>query len=175
MAQKSAKLLATRNTSRLKQTHLITAAIHAVFLLFAFLLRRSLRLTPYLCLSTPALALEFWLESIARPSYDAEGNLRKAGEDLDAKGLTEFFWDVIYGTWINLVAVILVGNRAWWLYLVVPVYAGYAAFTTARGVKGMLGGMSGGGAEGGEVAAQGQSKRAQKMEARGGQQKVRYR
>lgn len=102
-----------------------------------------------------------------------DGNLRKAGEDLDAKGLTEFFWDVIYWTWINLIAVILVGNTAWWLYLIVPAYAGYTAFTTARGVRGMLGGMGGGGAEG-DAAPQAQSKRQQKMEQRGGQ-KVRYR
>jgi len=127
-------------------------------------------------LSAPALALEYWLESIARPQYDAQGNLRKAGDDLDAPGLTEFFWDMIYWTWINLVVVMVMGNRAWWCYLVVPAYAGYAAFTTARGVKGMFGGLAGAGGEGDASAqAQAQSKRQAKMEARGGQQKVRYR
>ena len=127
-------------------------------------------------MSAPALGLEYWLESIARPQYDAQGSLRKAGDDLDAPGLTEFFWDVIYWTWINLIAVVIIGNRAWWFYLVVPAYAGYAAFTTARGVKGMLGGMAGAGGEGdGSAQAQAQSKRQTKMEARGGQQKVRYR
>lgn len=101
--------------------------------------------------------------------------MRRAGDDLDASGLTEFFWDIIYWTWINLVAVIVLGNRAWWLYLVVPIYAIYSAVTTARGVKGMFGGLAGGGAEGDAVAqAQAQSKRQQKMEKRGGQ-KVSYR
>lgn len=125
-------------------------------------------------LSAPALALEYWLESIARPQYDAQGNLRRPGDDLDAPGLTEFFWDVIYWTWINLIAVAIAGNRAWWCYLVVPAYAGYAAFSTARGVKSMFGGMAGAGGEG-DQSAQAQSKRQQKMEARGSQQKVRYR
>jgi len=149
--------------------------VHIVFLLLAFTLRRSLRLTPYLVLSAPALALEYWLESIARPQYDAQGNLKRAGEDLDAPGLTEFFWDIIYWTWINLITVVIFGNRAWWAYLVVPAYAGYSAFSTARGVKRMFGGgMAGGGGEG-DQSTQAQSKRAQKFEARGGQQKVRYR
>lgn len=139
-----------------------------------FTLRRSLRLKPYLLLSAPALALEYWLESIARPRYDVDGNLLKAGEDLEAKGLTEFFWDIIYWTYINLVAVIILGNRAWWLYLAVPAYAIYAATSTARGVKSMLGGMAGGGSEAEQGAPAAQSKRQQKIEARGGQ-KVRYR
>lgn len=124
-------------------------------------------------MSAPGLVLEYWLESIARPTYDEAGNLRRAGEDLDAPGLTEFFWDIIYWTWINLVAVVVLGNRAWWLYLVVPLYAVYAGVTTARGVKGMLGGLAGGGAEG-DMSAQAQSKRQQKMEKRAGQ-KISYR
>lgn len=131
-------------------------------------------MTPYLAISAPALALEYWLESIARPQYDAQGNLRKAGDDLDAPGLTEFFWDIIYWTWINLIAVVIIGNRAWWCYLIVPAYAAYAAFTTAQGVRGMFGGMAGAAGEG-DQTAQAQSKRQQKLEARGGQQKVRYR
>jgi len=147
--------------------------IHILFLLLAFILRRSLKLTPYLVLSAPALALEYWLDSIARPSYDEAGNLKRAGEDLDARGLTEFFWDIIYWTWINLTAVVIFGNRAWWLYLVVPVYAIYSAVTTASGLKGMLGGMAGAGGEGAD-SVQAQSKRQQKMEKRGGQ-KVQYR
>ena len=144
-----------------------------MFVLASFTLRSSLRFTPYLVLSAPALALEYWLETISRPRYDDGGNLKKAGEDLDAPGLTEFFWDIIYWTWINLLSAVVFGNKAWWAYLVVPVYASYAAFTTARGVRGMFGGMAGGGAEG-DAPPQSQSKRSQKMEQRGGQ-KVRYR
>lgn len=98
--------------------------------------------------------------------------MKRAGEDLDAKGLTEFFWDVIYWTWINLVLVVVLGNRAWWLYLVVPAYTVYSVVTTASGIKGMLGGMGAAGGEGGNVA-EGQSNRAKKMEKRG--QKVAYR
>lgn len=132
-------------------------------------MRRSLSLKRYALLSAPGLVIEFYLERLARPSYNPDGSLRRAGEDLDAQGLTEFMWDILYWTWINLILVIVFGNRAWWLYLIVPGYAIYAAVTTASGLKGMLGGMAGAGAEG-EV----QSKRQAKMEKRGGQ-RVAYR
>ncbi|KIV93184.1 hypothetical protein PV10_04421 [Exophiala mesophila] len=171
MAQKAAKSLAVRNTSRLKQTHLITLALHSLFLFLSFTLRRSLSLNRYVLFSLPGLFIEFYLDRLARPSYKPDGTLRRAGEDLDAKGLTEFMWDVLYWGWINLIFVMVFGNRAWWLYLVVPSYAAYSAYTTATGLRGQLNGLAGGGAEGGTEP---QSKRQQKMEKRGGQ-KVAYR
>ncbi|KIX03710.1 uncharacterized protein Z518_07263 [Rhinocladiella mackenziei CBS 650.93] len=164
MAQKAAKSLAVRNTSRLKQTHLTTLAIHGLFLLLHFTLPTSLSLKRYALLSAPGLAIEFYLERLARPSYNPDGSLRRAGDDLDAKGLTEFMWDILYWTWINLILVMVFGDRAWWLYLVVPGYAIFAAVTTASGLKGMLGGMAGAGGAPGA-----QSKRQTKMEKRGGQ------
>ena len=134
MAKNAAKSLAVRNTARLKQTHLITLAIHVTFLLFAFVIRRSLSLYRYILLSAPGLAIEAYLHILATPTYGQDGNIRSAGSDLSEKGLTEFMWDVVYWTWINLIAVMVIGNWAWWLYLVVPSYAIYAAVTTATGI-----------------------------------------
>ena len=164
--QKAAKSLAVRNTSRLKQTHLITLAIHSAFLLLRFTLRTSLSLKRYALLSAPGVVIELYLERLGRPTYNPDGSLRRAGDDLDAQGLTEFMWDVLYWTWINLTLVIIFGNLAWWLYLVVPSYAIYAAVTTASGLKSMLGGIAG---AGGEAETQAQSKRQSKLEKRGGQ------
>lgn len=139
-----------------------------------FTLRRgSLTKTPYLVLSAPALLLEYWLDSIARPAYDSAGNLTKAGEDLDAPGLTEFMWDVIYWTWINLVLVAVLGGRLWWAYLLVPGYAAYKGITTLTGVKQMLGGL-GAATDQASGADAGQSNRQKKLEKRSGQ-KVMYR
>jgi hypothetical protein len=151
---------------------LISIILHSLFILLRFfLLSRSL--IPYLLLSAPALVLEFYLDRLGRPSYTADGSLRRAGEDLEAKGLTEFMWDIVYWTWINIVLVIVFGDKAWWLYLVVPGYSVYLAATTVGGMKGMLGGM--GGAVGdGAAAPEAESKRQKKMEKRGGQ-KVAYR
>ncbi|RMZ84624.1 hypothetical protein DV737_g1193, partial [Chaetothyriales sp. CBS 132003] len=169
MAQKAAKSLAARNTARLNQTHLISLLLHSLFLVIAFTLRRaSLSLQAYALLTAPALLIEFYLDRLARPAYNADGSLRRPGDDLGAAGVTEFLWDVLYWTWITVIAAAVFGNRAWWLYLVVPGYAIYAAVTTASGLKGMLGGI-GGAASDGQV----QSKRQKKMEARGGQ-KLRY-
>jgi hypothetical protein len=171
--QKAAKGLATRNTARLRQTHLISLGIHMVFLLLKFTFRRSLSFYSYLLFSLPGVLVEVYLDILARPVYHPNGELKRAGEDLDAKGLTEFMWDVVYWTWINLVIVVLVGNRGWWLYLVVPGYAVYSVVGAARGVKSMMGGLAGGGAEGDGSSAP-QSKRQSKMDKRGGQ-KVVYR
>lgn len=81
--------------------------------------------------------------------------------------------------------VALLGDRAWWVWVGVPIYAGYLAYTTFMGVRGGMGGlMGGGGGVGGEGegmgggANGGESKRQKKMEKRagvGGGQKVMYR
>lgn len=106
---------------------------------------------------------------MGRPKYAENGTPIRAGLDLEAKGLTEYMWDVVYWTWINLALVMIFGDRAWWLYLVVPVYSLYAIVTTVGGIRGTLSGLGGAGSEG-----QAQSNRQKKMEKRGGQ-KVVYR
>lgn len=178
MIQKALKTQASRNTATLNRTHLISLAIYLFFLLVrTFLFTR--RLFPFILLTFPALAIEFWFERVARPTYSTSSSggqdLRKAGEDLDAKGLTEWMWDVVYWTWGNVVLVAVAGDWAWWLYLVVPLYSAYLAFTTYSGMKSGFGGLSaGGGGQGGGEGSAGQSKRAAKMEKRGGQ-RVQYR
>lgn len=65
------------------------------------------------------------------------------------------------------------GDRAWWLYLAVPVYSVYLAWTTFFGMKKGLASLGGaGGSE--DVSNGGSSKRQQKLEKRGGQ-RVQYR
>jgi hypothetical protein len=165
-----------RNAARLRQTHLISVSLHGLFLALSFTLRRSLSLWLYVLLCLPAILVEIYLDVLARPTYHPNGDLKRPGEDLDAKGLTEFMWDVLYWTWINLLAVIVLGNRAWWAYLVVPGYAVYSVVGAARGVKSMMGGLAGGGAGDGDgaEAMPSTSKRQSKLEKRGGQ-KVAFR
>lgn len=131
------------------------------------------KLLPYILCTAPALAIEIWFERISRPTHKDNGELKRAGEDLEAKGLTEWMWDVVYWTWGCLGVVILFGDRAWWLYAVVPAYSVYLLVTTALGMKQGLGGLMGQGGEGGGTGAgTGQSKRQAKMEKRGGQKMV---
>lgn len=143
-----------------------------MLLRFAFFNRRLL---PYLVLNTPAFVIEFWFERIGRPKYSETANgkdLRRAGEDLEAKGLTEWMWDVVYWTWGCTFLATFLGDWAWWFYAVVPIYSAYLAFTAYSGVRKGMGGMMGSQDAGNQ--AQVQSKRQTKLEKRGGQ-KVQYR
>ena len=84
-------------------------------------------------------------------------------------------WDVLYWTWGCTVIAAVVGNRAWWLYLAVPIYSAYLAFSTYSGMRQGFAGMGGGeGAAAGSGGNGGPSKRQAKMEKRGGQ-RVQYR
>ncbi|PWY93257.1 DUF788 domain protein [Aspergillus sclerotioniger CBS 115572] len=168
MAQKAAKTLAARNASLLLRTHVISAALHALFLVLHWLFNRPRSLTPYLVLACPTLLIEFYLDRLGRPSYATpDGSLRSPGEDLGAAGLTEYMWDVLYWTWGCIGAVCVFGDRAWWLWTVVPVYSVWLAYSTFTGMKNGLAGMGGGG--GGQEQVATESKRQKKMEKRGGQ------
>jgi len=177
MAQKAQKTLAARNTQILKNTHMTTLIIQLTFLLFRlFLTKRSL--LAWILLSLPALLIEFWFERIGRPTYVSEGSareLKRAGEDLEAKGLTEWMWDVVYWTWGCLGFVAVLGDWVWWGYIVVPLYSLWLAYTTFTGARQGLAGITGGNSAAGSGAdPAGQSKRQAKLEKRGGQ-KVQYR
>lgn len=95
---------------------------------------------------------------------------------MGATGLTEYMWDILYWTWGCLAAVCLFGDRAWWLWIVVPLYSVWLAYTTFMGVKSGFGGMGGGDGDGSSQAAAtgGESKRQKKLEKRGGQ-RMQYR
>ncbi|KAK2791762.1 hypothetical protein FQN51_002126 [Onygenales sp. PD_10] len=186
MAKKATKALAARNTTLLLRTHLTTTVLHTLFLTLHFLLHRPARLTPYLLLTLPTLLIEFYLDRLGRPRYvstpDNNNNnnvktLRSPGEDLDAPGLTEYLWDVLYWTWGCMGAVCVFGDRAWWLWVAVPGYSAWLAWGVVMGVRkgGLPGmpGMPGMGAGGEEGVVEAESKRQKKMEKRGG--KVRYR
>ena len=187
MLKKAKKELAARNTAKLNQTLYFTLSIHTFFWLFRFLLFRSLSrrsLLLYTLLSAPSLLIEFWFESIARPKYTSpsststseKGDLKSAGEDLEAKGLTEFLWDVLYWSWGCVAFAGAFGDRAWWLWVVIPVYAGWLGYTTFMGARSGMAGLTGGAGaqqEGGGSGS-GTSKRQAKMEKRGGQ-RVAYR
>ena len=114
------------------------------------------------------MLIESWLERIGRPTFDSNGSVQRAGEDLEQKGLTEYLWDVLYWSWGCLVLVAVLGDKLWWAYIAVPLYSVYLAWTTYTGVRGGLG-MGAANDE----AHPTESKRQKKLEKRG--QKVQYR
>ncbi|MCJ1377626.1 hypothetical protein MMC17_000721 [Xylographa soralifera] len=177
MAQKAAKQQAARNTAILKRIHLLSLASNALFLLLRFLLFRSssTRATFILwtLLSIPAFAIEFWLEKIGRPASGASGEVKDSGQDLEAKGLTEYMFDVLYWSWGTTFLASVFGDRAWWMWAAIPLYSVWLAYSTFGSVRQGIAGLLGQGAES-ETPNGATSNRQRKLEKRGGQ-KVQYR
>lgn len=93
---------------------------------------------------------------------------------MEAQGLTEWMWDVLYWTWGCIGGAAVLGEWVWWAWAIVPLYSVwcvYGMYTGARGMMGM-GGAAGQGQSGAGEAPGGQSKRQAKMEKRGGQKMV---
>lgn len=61
--------------------------------------------------------IEYYLERLGRPSYTPTGDLRSPGEDMEAKGVTEYLWDIVYVTWCVMGLVGIAGEWAWWLWV----------------------------------------------------------
>jgi hypothetical protein len=77
-------------------------------------------------------------------------------------------WDITYWTYGCVFFAAVLGDWAWWLYAIVPLYSVYLAYTTFMGVRGGYQDATG------VPQPEAQSKRQAKMEKRGGQ-KVAYR
>lgn len=118
--------------------------------------------------------IEFWLEKIGRPTVGTSGELKSSGEDLEARGLTEYLWDVLYWSWGCTGLASLLGDRVWWAWLVIPLYSLWLAYTTFGGMRQVMTGIAAqGGVDADDVNAA-SSNRQKKLEKRGGQ-KVQYR
>lgn len=125
MAQKAKKDRAKSNAAALNNLHIGSATVHILFIAFHFLLRSRSLLT-YALLSVPSFACEYVLESTGRPRYDpATGALKASGEDLNAQGLTEYMFDVIWVTWGSILCAMVFGNWGWLLWAAVPAYGLY--------------------------------------------------
>lgn len=146
MAQKAKKDRAKSNAAALNNLHIGAIVVNGLFLAWHVLFRSRSLLT-YFILSLPSFLCELALEKAGRPRFDpATGALRSSGEDLAAKGLTEYMWDVVWVTWACQVLVMLFGNWFWLLWAVVPAYGayqGYGLLGQARQMAGMQGAMGG--------------------------------
>lgn len=105
--------MARRNSQILNRTHLIALGVAVCYLVCRILFFRPsfsrASLLTYALLSGPGLAIETFFELNSRPS--------RGSQDLEAKGITESMWDVLYWTWACTILAAVVGDRAWWLYV----------------------------------------------------------
>lgn len=166
MAQKARKDLARSNKAALKNLHLGAVICNGLFLAAVFILGRSRSLWLYALISLPAWGCELALERAGRPRHDkATGVLLSPGEDLGAAGLTEYMFDVIWVTWGCLMTVALFGDKAWFLWLVIPAFGAYKGYGLLSAARGMMG-RGAGGAPGQQEAPAGNRK--QRRAAAGG-------
>ncbi|KAK9460785.1 uncharacterized protein V1516DRAFT_677645 [Lipomyces oligophaga] len=135
MARGSSKKQAQANIEALKSLHISAAAINGLYLLSHFLLRRPSSIKPYIIFSLPAWIIEYQLERIGRPKFSSSnGSLISAGEDLTQAGLTEWLFDIVYVTMIiDILAVVFGRSWVWFLYLVIPAYGSYMAYSSFIG------------------------------------------
>ncbi|EGW34824.1 uncharacterized protein SPAPADRAFT_53226 [Spathaspora passalidarum NRRL Y-27907] len=172
MAAQSSKKLAAANVKTLNQLHLISAGINLLVIIAIFFLHRPASFLPWLLLSIPSFLLQYNLEASGRPKYVKEkgyDKLVKSGQDIHQQGgLFEYFFDVIYLTWLFDILMIIFGtNKVWWGYSVIPGFACYKLYGIVSPFfknKGQQQQETTSTAE--EKSASGKSKRQQKLEAR---------
>lgn len=158
MGKKSQKSRSRRNTLTLNKLHLSSIAINSVFLLWRFLpFTKSRSITAYLILSIPAFVAEYVLERTGRPVV-VDGVVKTGGQDLDAQGLTEYLFDVVWVTWACLVAVLVVGNWGWLIWAVIPAFAAVKGYSLLGMARGMMAGAGGAAVEGQEAPVAGNRK-----------------
>ncbi len=158
MAQKAKKGVAKANITTLNNLHSGTAILNGIFILFNLVIKRR-SILAYTILSIPCLVAEYILETTGRPKFDPTTKaLRSSGEDLAAPGLTEYMFDIIWVTWLSLVAVITFGNWGWLVWSVVPVYGAYKGYGLLGMARGMMGGAQTGQMPDEQVAMQGNRK-----------------
>ena len=146
MAQKARKDRAKSNAATLNNLHIGSAVVTVVFLVLHFIFRSRSLFWWFIC-SLPSFICQGFLEYSGRPSYDpSTGALKKSGEDLAAQGLTEYMFDVVWVTWGATLLVSLFGNKAWFLWAIVPAFGFYKAFGMMGAAKQMAAGLSGAGA-----------------------------
>ena len=73
----------------------------------------------YLLSNVVAFWCWYQLASMAKATFDERGKLVSAGIDINAKGIAEYLFDVIYVTWFVHAAVSIFSRKFWMLYFVV--------------------------------------------------------
>ncbi|KAH7100624.1 DUF788-domain-containing protein [Auriculariales sp. MPI-PUGE-AT-0066] len=141
MANASAKKQAAANEKQIQVLNyggLIATLLAAVLRL---LLGRATRSGIMLSVAAalPMVFLTRFLVSAGSPKRDIRGELVSSGDDLHAGGLTEYATDVVYLTWLCLVLSALFGERAWYIYLLIPGFAVYKLWGFAAPMLGLAG------------------------------------
>ncbi|KAF8520129.1 hypothetical protein JB92DRAFT_2896295 [Gautieria morchelliformis] len=135
MANASAKRIAAQNEKAIRNLRVGMIVCMGLSITIRLFLRRYtfssiFSIMVYVTTLAPSMFLYSFLVRAGTPRRDASGMLLSPGDDLNQAGLTDWSWDIIYVTWACQVGSSLFGEWVWWLYLVIPLYAGYRAWTS---------------------------------------------
>ncbi|KAF6762561.1 hypothetical protein DFP72DRAFT_560508 [Ephemerocybe angulata] len=174
MANASAKRIANQNETTVKQLRLGMFAPMLLSLVLRFLFRRASFppskgiIALYVLTYFPAFFLSNYLIKIGTTRRDPNtGALISYGEDLHQTGVTEWCFDILYITWACQVGSGAFGDWFWWLYLVIPLYAVFKLWTSVISPMVLGRGSPADAPPAGEdAAAQGSSKRQEKLRKR---------
>ncbi|KAF8609336.1 DUF788-domain-containing protein [Ceratobasidium sp. AG-I] len=171
MANASAKKVAAQNEVAIRNLQMGMLIANALYWVLIVLFRRPvLARGPtilYVLTLIPTVVLYRHLTTIGRPRREPNtGALISPGEDLAQSGITEWCWDIIYVTWGCAVGSGILGSWVWWLYLIIPSYAGFKIYTKFIGPMFFNKGGAAPASEDAAAAPAGPSKRQQKLQQR---------
>ncbi|ORX33837.1 hypothetical protein BD324DRAFT_638821 [Kockovaella imperatae] len=145
MANASEKRRATTNEASLRSLRVGLLLVNTLSAVLRFVLCKltskplfSSKKIIFLHVTTLLVTLFIWrwFTLIGTPKR-VNGSV-KAGDDLNASGVIELSWDFVYLTWICVLLSSLVGDWVWWLFILIPIFAGYKLFTLFRPLLGMF-------------------------------------
>lgn len=174
MASLSSKKQAGANVATLRELHYFSLAINLVVLAAIYVLHRPNHAKRYFVLSVPAWMFQYLLEKHGRPKYSTDPafpdrkTLVAGGDNIKLAGLFEYYFDIIYVTWIIDILMVIFGTtKVWHLYWAVPGFAAYKLWGFARGfIPSLLGSRRNGDTIPVDSQETSQSKRQAKLEAR---------
>ncbi|KAH7916775.1 hypothetical protein BJ138DRAFT_1139120 [Hygrophoropsis aurantiaca] len=174
MAKGAAKRIAGQNEQTIKMLKMGMLVPTVLSLLLRLLFRRGSlppstgSLVIYVLTYFPALFLSQYLQKMGTSRRDpTTGTLISSGEDLSQPGVTEWCFDILYVTWACQIGSGAFGEWFWWLYLIIPLYAGFKVWTNL--ISPMMGRSSAAGAgsdENGAAEQETLSKRQEKLRKR---------
>eukprot|EP00741_Cyanophora_paradoxa_P016142 tig00000042_g15582.t1 len=131
MANQSQKKVAERNKKKLQQHLKYIAGVNAAFVLYRILFHFGTFGTwhwiGFAVTSFVYYKIYSDLSSFARVDLDEKGQIDDAGQDLDSKGIVEYYFDVLYIT-LFVQAGTMISDWFWLVYLVIPAFALYKAW-----------------------------------------------
>lgn len=136
MAKATTKRTASQNETTIKNLKIGNLIAGVLSVLLRVLFRRSMLTSKssvflYAITFAPMWMLSSYLEKIGLPKRDPTTKaVVSSGEDLNQSGIMEYCFDIIYVTWACQVGTGIFGDKFWWLYALIPLFAGFKLWTS---------------------------------------------